>query len=588
MAQELVLVEAEGFDDPGGWVVDQQFMDQMGSPFLLAHGSGVPVANASTEVTLTSGCEYRIWVRTRDWCGSCAGMPGPVARECGKRPGAFEVLVDGRPLAKVFGTDSNEWHWEDGGTASVPGPKVALSLRDLTGFDGRCDAILLASDLRFVPPSADPEMGNLRQNLLGFLPSPPRAGDFDLVVIGGGLAGMCAAVSAARGGLRVALVQDRPVLGGNNSSEVRVHLQGSVGQPPYTRLGNVVREIDPEEAGSALPAPAYRDDRKLQVVHGEPNIKLFLDTRIVGASQSGGTIRDLVGQNVRTGQRQRFEAPLFADCTGDGCVGLLAGAEFRVGRESRTETGEPSALTSADRMTLGLTLLWYATRKSDEQPFPETPWAMQFEDDTCLDVTSGAWDWETGMNRDQVVEGEVIRDHMLRAIYGNWAFLKNRSRHRGYYADYALDWVGYISGKRESRRLLGDIIVTEQDILGERRYPDGCVVTSWPIDLHYPRRVDGIAEEPFLSRAEQRQVAPFGIPYRSLYSRNVENLFMAGRNISVTHIALGAVRVMRTTGMMGEVVGQAAVIAARRRCRPRGVYERHLPELQQRLSEQAC
>ena len=585
MPQNLVLVEAEGFESLGGWVIDEQFMDQMGSPFLLAHGLGIPVADASTEVALPSGGEYHVWVRTRDWSGTRGKVRESRTGGSKTRPGVFEVLVDGKSLRRAFGADGEEWHWEDGGTIAAGSRKVALSLHDLTGFDGRCDAILFASDARYVPPSANAELAQLRERLLGLPVPAPRAGDFDLVVVGGGFAGICAAVSAARSGLKVALIQDRPVLGGNNSSEIRVHLQGTVNHPPFPCLGKIVGEVDPEETASALPAAEYRDDKKLRVVLEEKNITLLLSTRVVGASMSGNAISQLVGQDVRSGRRQSFDAPLFADCTGDGCVGFLAGAESRMGREARSETGEPTAPTCADTLSLGSTLLWYATRKDTEQPFPETPWAMQFNDETCLDVTRGTWDWEAGMNRDQVLDAEVIRDHLLRAIYGNWAFLKNKSRHRASYAGQSLDWLGYVSGKRESRRLLGDVIVTEQDILGGRPYPDGCVVTSWPIDLHYPRSIEGSVEEPFLSRAEQRQTAPFVVPYRCLYSRNVENLLMAGRDISVTHIALGATRVMRTTGMMGEVVGKAAAIASRHSCRPRDVYERHLPELLRRLGE---
>jgi len=585
MAQSLVLVEAEAFDNLGGWVVDQQFMDRMGSPFLLAHGRGTPVADASTEVALPSGGEYRVWVRTRDWSGTRENAHESRTTTGKTGPGAFEVLVDGKCLGKVFGAAGKEWHWEDGGTIATAGGRVTLSLRDLTGFDGRCDAVLFASDPRYAPPNASAELARLRRKLLGLQVPTTRAGDFDLVVVGGGLAGICTAVSAARSGLKVALVQDRTVLGGNNSSEIRVHLQGSVNHLPYPRIGQVVREIDPEETGNALAAEEYRDDKKLRVVLGEPNIRLFMGTRVVEAVVSGNAISQLVGQDIRTGRRQSFDAPLFADCTGDGCVGFLAAAEFRMGREAGSDTAEPSAPACADNLTLGSTLFWYATRKDGEQPFPETPWAVQFNDETCLEVTRGTWDWETGMDRDQVLDAEAIRDHMLRAIYGNWAFLKNNSRRRACYVRHSLDWVGHVSGKRESRRLLGDVIIGEQDILEGRRYPDGCVVTSWPIDLHYPRSIEGFAEEPFLSRAEQRQVAPFSLPYRSLYSRNVENLFIAGRDISVTHIALGAARVMRTTGMMGEVVGTAAAIASRRSCRPRDVYERHLPELLRRLSE---
>jgi hypothetical protein len=214
----LVLVEAEGFARCGGWVVDPHFMDQMGSPYLLAHGLGRPVADATTEAGFPSTGIYRIWVRTKDWV---ARWNAPGA------PGKFQLLINGKPLDTTFGTQGAQWHWQEGGTVDSTGPTVRLALHDLTGFEGRCDAILFARDPKFTPPNANPAMAALRRKCLGLPEQPESAGEFDFVVSGGGIAGTCAALSAARLGLKVALVQDRPVLGGNNSSEVRVWLQGA-------------------------------------------------------------------------------------------------------------------------------------------------------------------------------------------------------------------------------------------------------------------------------------------------------------------------------------------------------------------------
>ena len=203
--------------------------------------------------------------------------------------------------------------------------------------------------------------------------------------------------------------------------------------------------------------------------------------------------------------------------------------------------------------------------------------------------TSGRYDWETGFRYDAATQTEFIRDYMLRAIYGNWAFLKNRSRERDYYSSVELSRVGYVLGKRESRRLLGDVILTEHDIRNKTFYEDACLTTTWGIDLHtpHPENQKHFPGDEFISLGSglpEKDVEIYPIPYRCLYSRNIENLFMAGRNISVTHVALGQVRVQNTTGMMGEVVGRAASICVRRGASPRGVYESHLAELKDLLA----
>jgi len=197
----------------------------------------------------------------------------------------------------------------------------------------------------------------------------------------------------------------------------------------------------------------------------------------------------------------------------------------------------------------------------------------------------GEWTWETGMNYDQINEFERIRDYGLLVVYSNWSWLKNFSVEKEKYAKRKLDWVAYIAGKRESRRLLGDHILKEQDLTGFVIYPDASAPTTWTIDLHYPdpKNTEHFPENEFLSIAVHKPIHPYPIPYRCLYSRNIDNLFMAGRNISVTHVALGTIRVMRTTGIMGEVVGMAASIAAKNNTNPRGVYNNHLNDLKKMM-----
>ena len=573
VAGEMVLVEAEGFADYGGWVVDQQFVDQMGSPMLLAHGMGEPVDDATTTVEFPAPGTYRVLVRTRDWV---APWNAPGA------PGKFRLVVDGKPLDAPFGTQGAEWHWQDGGTVEIENQRVKLALDDLTGFDGRCDAILFTADPSFTPPNEGAAMAAFRRKLLGLPEAPEDVGPFDLVVVGGGVAGTCTAVSAARLGCKVALVHNRPVLGGNNSSEVRVHLGGKINQEPYPALGNLVREVGPRyDRGNAAPAKFYEDEKKLEVVRAEENLRLFLGTHAFAVEMDADRITAAIAKDIRTNREYRFAAPLFADCTGDGNLGFLAGADFRMGRESRAETGESLAPEEADAMTMGTSVQWYTAETDGPAPFPECPWALQFDEASYQRAKRGDWNWETGMNRHQIDEFERVRDHGLRAVFGNWAYLKNHSPEKDEIANLKLAWVAFVGGKRESRRLLGDVILRQQDIEGRREWPDASVTTTWSIDLHYPdpKNTEHFPGEEFRSIAKFLHIKPYAIPYRCLYSRNVSNLLMAGRNISVTHVALGTVRVMRTCGMMGEVAGMAAAVCKRYETTPRGVYQNYLDEL---------
>jgi len=570
---QVVLIEAEAFENLGGWVVDQQFMDQMGSPFLLAHGLGRPVEDAISKVELPVAGKHRVWVRTRDWV---APWKAPGA------PGRFQLLIDGKALPTTFGAERAEWHWQDGGAIDITGGSVTVALHDLTGFDGRCDAIVLSSDLDFAPPN-DEKLAAFRKKMLGLGDEAQDAGQFDLVVVGGGMAGTCSAISAARLGCKVALIQDRPVLGGNNSSEVRVHLNGQINLPPYPALGDVVKELDPGYQGNARPASYYDDAKKLRVVAAEKNIRLFANMHAFKVEKAGNRIIAVVAADTRTSKEMRFRAPVFADCTGDGTLGFLAGADFRMGRENRSETGESLAPEQPDKMTMGASVQWYSGQTGESAGFPDCPWALQFNEKSCHYLTRGDWNWETGLNRNQITEFEYIRDYGLRAVFGNWAYLKNKSNKTSDYAGRKLDWVAYVAGKRESRRLLGDVILKEQDILGRTIFPDAFVTTTWTIDLHYPdpENTRYFPGEEFRSIANFTPIKPYPIPYRCFYSRNIENLFMAGRDISVTHVALGTVRVMRTCGMMGELVGIAASLCKQHNTTPRGVYENHLDDLKE-------
>lgn len=328
---ESILIEAESFDHKGGWVVDPQFMDQMGSPYLMAHGLGKPVKDALTIVEFPQAGEYHVYVRTWNW-----NSPWDPAES----PGIFQLMIDDRPVDMVFGKTGDEWSWIYGGMIDIKQSQNRIALHDLIGFNGRCDAILFTKDTAVNLPNNDPELYKFRQKLLNIPDKPANAGDFDLVVVGGGIAGICSAVSAARLGLKVALIQNRPVLGGNNSSEIRVHLGGSTRENMYPELGEIVRDLDTGDPGNAGPAEAYGDQHKLNLVRQEKNIKLFLSTHVFKALLMNGQITSVTGRNIETNEELEFHGRWFADCTGDGNLGYIAGADFAYGRESEKETGE--------------------------------------------------------------------------------------------------------------------------------------------------------------------------------------------------------------------------------------------------------
>lgn len=569
-----VLVEAESFAETGGWKIDQQFMDQMGSPYLIAHGMGVPVEDAVTSVRLPSKGKWQVYARTYNWTSPWYD---------GEGPGCFRISADGNELETVIGSTGTGWEWQRAGEIDVKEKNIKLCLRDLSGFDGRCDAILLCKDL----PQDSRQCDIVREKLQAKSEHRKNAGSYDLVVAGGGTAGICAAVSAARLGLNVALVHDRPILGGNNSSEIRVHLGGVINCGPYPELGNIVKEFGHSKKGNAMPAGNYEDWKKDSLIASEPGITLYREFRVVEADMQGRRIKSLTAKNIRTGEMLRFKAPVFADCTGDGNLGALAGADFRTGRESRDQTGEPGAVEIPDKQVMGSSVQWYSEDSGEYSEFPVFEYGKVFTDNSVQRVRKGEWTWETGMNRDQIEEAERVRDHGLLVVYSNWSYLKNFSSDKDKFANDRLAWVAYIAGKRESRRLLGDVILTQNDILDNVPYSDATAATSWSIDLHYPdpKNSEFFPGEEFKAVCVQEPIDIYPVPYRCLYSRNVQNLFMAGRDISVTHVALGTVRVMRTTAMLGEVVGMAASICHDEDCTPRQVYIEHLDRLKELMRD---
>lgn len=576
----VLWVEAESFRQKGGWSVDQQFIDQMGSSYLLAHGMGVPVKEASTKVCFPQKGTYHVYVRTYNW----------TAPWCdGKGPGRFKIKVGRKTLPATLGCEGKNWEWQYAGKVAVKEGEEEVSLKDLTGLDGRVDAIYFTIRAEDVPPAGGKELENFRRNMCQLPAFPEKKASYDLVVVGGGVAGMCAAVTAARMGCKVALVNDRPVLGGNNSAEVRVHLGGYAEMEPNKGLGRMLREFGHSRKGNAQPAEYYEDDKKQNFIEAEKNVMLYANYRAVSVQMNGTKISSVVIKHIETGEETCLKAALFSDCTGDGTIGYLAGADFRMGRESRSEFGESLAPEKADSLTMGASIQWYSKDNGKKTVFPKFNYGLEFNENNCEKVKMGEWTWETGMNKNQIDEAELIRDYGLLVVYSNWSFLKNEWKEKEKYRNWSLEWVAYIAGKRESRRLMGDYILKQDDIDKGVFHEDASFTTTWSIDLHFPdpKNSELFPGQEFKAATKHLFIHPYAVPYRCLYSRNVNNLFMAGRNISTTHVGLGTVRVMRTTGMMGEVVGMAAALCRQYGVLPREIYQHHLPELKKMMKEGA-
>lgn len=562
-----VLVEAESFADRGGWKLDTQFIEIMGSPYLIAHGLGAPVADAKTDVTFARRGTYRVWVRTKDWV---ARWKAPGA------PGTFQVLIDGKALEPTFGATGADWHWQDGGTVKIEAGKHPLALRDLTGFDGRCDAILFSATPGFVPDNTSDILPAWRREMLGFPADPVDMGPYDLVVVGGGYAGTCAAISGARMGIKVALIQNRGVLGGNGSSEVRVWAMGNTPGGLYP-VGDIVNELSDHAKKSPGTYEEFEDAKKEKIVLAESNVDLFLNHHAYAVDASPKKIKAVYAFDVTTGEAKKFRGTFYSDCTGHGYIAMKAGADSKMIPNGR----------------MGMSNMWSWEDTDAPQTFPETPWALELDEAGFPYPRDhhAQWFWESGYDKHPLNDLEAIRDWNLRASYGAWSAIKNNGAYArndktgSQHKNARLTWLAYVGGTRETQQFMGDIELTEPMILEKKAFPDAAVLSTWSIDLHYPKEqyIGKYADNPFISKAVHgkgvdRSVG-YPVPYRCFYSRNIDNLFLAGRNVSVTHKALGTVRVMKTCGMMGVVVGKAASICAKYDCSPRDVYETYLNEL---------
>lgn len=573
-AASVVWLETELFKNLGGWTNDGQFVDQMGSPYLLAIGLDGPVADAVTRAKVPAAGKYRLWVRSRDWVPEHS-------------PGRFQVILGDKTVPVVFGqSKQKDWIWEDGGVHELPAGELEVRLHDLTGHYSRCDAVVLTDDLDYRPSTDKTEIAADRIKFGGLSRDVKRLQEYDTVVVGGGLAGTFAAVSSARMGCRTALIQNRPVLGGNGSTEVLVRPEGDTTREPLDPgEGGIIEEVRGDTDGYS--------ERMLEIAQAEPNLEVFLNTHATGVEME---VRDTIGAvtalDVTNGQRLAFPGKMFIDCTGDGAIGVWAGAEHRHGREPRSMYNESRAPEVADGYTMGNTLRYTSQLMPGPVEFRAPAWARQFRKPSDFgpgrypQIHFGGWQWiiEYGGVLNTYDDSEEIRDELVRIIWGMWDYVKNHSPKLAQEAkNYKLVWVSHVAGKRESRRLIGDYIMTEHDIARQELFPDRVSYCGWGIDIHPPKGFYDDGPPAVFSHKVK-----FSVPFRSLYSKDINNLMMAGRCISVSHVALGATRVMISCGLQGQAVGTAAGFCKQHNATPRAVGRDYMTDLQQRLLKDGC
>lgn len=424
---------------------------------------------------------------------------------------------------------------------------------------------------------------------------------FDLVVCGGGLAGTCSAILAARQGLKVALVQDRPVLGGNSSSEIRVGVHGAATYWPWAAETGPICEVMDEERFVNSEAVFEGSTNSMwdlvlyDAVVREQNLTLLLNTSARGVELAAdGRLESVRCSQLGSEKELALHAPLFVDATGDGTVAAVAGAQWRIGRESRDEFGEPKAPEQPDDVCQGSTVQFHAVDMGRPVPFTPPDWAVKYPNDDVLvwrnhnSIRGGYWWIEIGHPYHQIDDYDRVRHELMRHVLGVWDHIKNHCEHSERAANLQLDWVGTVPGKRESRRIMGPHVLTEREIHARTLFADRVTHGGWFLDEHVKGGVLAIDQKPEQSAYEYdikdlQQCPVYSIPLSSLVSRDVGNVMLAGRDISASHMALMSTRVMGTCAAIGQAVGAAAVVCKARGCLPAELAADAVAEVQQLL-----
>lgn len=571
-----VWVDTEDFSNYGGWRLETYFVHLMGSAYLLAAGIGNPVKDATVEIEIPEDGKYRLWARCKNWIPQYT-------------PGKFKIVLNDSLSSYELGTaKTDNWTWQQGGEFDLKKGKTKIALHDLTGWYGRADAIILTKDLIFTPPEQVDEIKKLRSKLTGKSLEPKLVGEFDVIVVGGGAAGCFASIASVRTGAKTALIQNRPILGGNASEEIGVSLNGAtvVGYgAKNARESGIIEELGREKARRG-----YSWSKTFEIAtKKEPNLSVFLNQHVFDVEKKDkNVISAAKSVNVLTGEISLYRGKMFIDCTGDGDLGFYAGAEYRIGREARSEFDESLAPEKPDTVTMS-GCLWFSTRDAGKPvEFTAPEWAPKFLSDDELPQRDHEkwrgmhWWIERPGNINPIKDAEKSRDELIKINIGWWDHIKNYCKYSQEAKNYELINLTTIEGKRESRRLVGDYIINQNDAQNAVLFPDRVAYGGWPLDIHHP---EGIfsgkkGQGPFDYNA---RVPLWSIPYRALYSKNIDNLLFAARNMSVTHTALGSVRVQSTLSVCGQAAGTAGGMCIKYNTTPRGIYQKYIKELQQTL-----
>lgn len=576
---QKIWIDALAFENTGGFIFDTQFVREMGQGYLLANGVGEPIAPASTRFVLNEEGKYRIHVRTKNWNNEYT-------------PDGIVVSVDGVKSEHICAEmRSQGWYWEIAGDFELTAGTHTLEVADTKGWFGRFAAVIITNDFDFTPSPEVKRLQRQRWEMLGGKPETVHLGNFDFTVVGGGVAGIVTAVAAARYGVKVAFINDRPVLGGNGSDEAHISLDGVAHKGDHET--GIIYEIKTiKEYENLTWSQAFA-----KVVKAEKNISLFENMLVDDAVTSNGKINKLHIVNTLDLKEYTLDSEFYCDSTGDAWLGYYADALYHIGREAKHQYNEAFAPEIADGNTMsgcitkvvtdgGDTICSFWSQDVGEKvEFTAPNWAYKLPEGDKLGrepmyIDRGEWWLETPNDYDDIWESEYVRDTMFRIATGYYDWLKNSWSGRDRVATYALKNLGTYNAKRESRRLIGDYIMTQNDFDGNAKFGDAVCYAGWNIDVHH---INGIFSGAGGSYALNEEISVTPMPFRCLYSKNINNLFMVGRCVSVTHIALGTCRTQLTCATMGQAVGTAVYLCKKYGVDARSVGQNHINELQQLL-----
>ena len=573
----FLWLEAENFETYGDWEIDTQFTHKMGSAYLICPGLAVPRTNpARTVVTLPRAGAWRVWVRTKDWVPEHS-------------PGKFALEVSGRRSSALGASGKAGWRWEKAMDCELAAGDVVLSLVDLSGAFARCDAVLLTQDAAYVPPEEETALLNERLRLTGCGERVSEVGTYDFVVVGAGAGGMGAAVAAARTGVQVALVYDRPVPGGNGSREMGIGLDGAQMSRKGSREAGLAEEFRMRAVRHRnVLGFAYED----VLAEMKDSIANFPNERVMRVEKEGRRIVAVLARNTLTGKWSRYRAKLFADATGDGWVAHFAGARTMYGREDKKAFDEAWTVDVADRLTMSGTIMGgcmgmrvrWLPKGEKRGPYHAPAWAKVLPRPFWRPQKHPGSDWwmENPGRIDDVDDPEGARDNLIRIAFDYWDWQCNEWEHREMTRGYCLDYVPYHNARREGMRVVGDYILTGNDCVTEKVFPDAVATGGWSCDVHDPLGMENPKSDGW-NLVHKGGPGPYTVPYRMLYSADIDNLFLASRCFSMTHVALGSMRVGGSIMSAAQAVGTAAAFCIRRGLLPRAYGRRHLDELRNRL-----